>query len=76
MSNADLEKDAAGWDGENDEKGNEEQANKSTAAEGDLLEPEEDPNRVKGGKDGSIPDSEELSLEEEEGYDDPNKLSS
>jgi hypothetical protein len=74
MSNDDLEKDAAGKDVGATSDGNQQNVNKSTAAEGDLLDPEQDPNQV---KDGSLPHSEELSLEEEEdGYDDPDKLSS
>ena len=74
MSNDDLENDAAAKDIDTKPEGNQQTVNKSTAAEGDLLEPEQDPNRV---EDGSLPDSEELSLkEEEDGYDDPDKLSS
>lgn len=73
MSNDDLEKDAQQSNNENAEKGSQEKTNKSTAAEGDLIDPEQDPHRV---EDGSLPDSEELSLEEEEdSYDDPDKLS-
>ena len=74
MSNDDLEKDVSQHRAENEDLGNQQNVNKSTAAEGELLDPEQEPHQV---KDGNLPDSEELSLEEEEdGYDDPDKLSS
>jgi hypothetical protein len=96
MSNEDLEKDTQKLSSENNLQGNQENVNKSTAAEGTLIEPEQDIHRKgagdylgnkerdldddlvhqQGGEDGSLPDSEELSLEEEEdGYDDPDKIS-
>lgn len=95
MSNEDLEKDTQKLSSENNLQGNQENLNKSTAAEGTLIEPEQDIHRKgagdylgnkerdlddlahqQGGEDGSLPDSEELSLEEEEdGYDDPDKIS-
>ncbi len=78
MSNEDLEKDTQQLSSENNLKGNQENANKSTATEGTLIEPEEDIHSkgTNSGEDGSMPDSEELSLEEEEdGYDDPDKIS-
>ena len=90
MSNDDLEKDAQQLSKENDLKGNQENVNRSTAAEGELISLEEDIHHKaagddlgdkerdlddlvhqQGGEDGSLPDSEELSLEEEEdGYGD------
>lgn len=77
MSNEDLEKDTQQLSSENNLKGNQENVNKSTATEGTLIEPEQDihSKEVNGGEDGSLPDSEELSLEEEDGYDDPDKIS-
>jgi hypothetical protein len=95
-SNEDLEKDMHQLSKENDLKGNQENVNRSTAAEGDLISPDQDTHHKAVGdyagdkerdlddvvhqgdsQDGSVPDSEELSLEEEEdGYDDPDKISS
>jgi hypothetical protein len=93
-SNEDLEKDVQQLSKENNLQGNQENVNKSTAAEGELISPEQDIHHKavgdfagdkerdlddlvhsKDSQDGSIPDSEELSLEEEEdGYDDPDKI--
>lgn len=78
MTNEDLEKDMQQLSSENNLKGNQENVNKSTATEGTLIEPEQDihSKETTGGEDGSLPDSEELSLEkEEDGYDDPDKIS-
>jgi hypothetical protein len=95
-SNQDLEKDMQQLGTENNLQGNQEKVNRSTAAEGELISPEQDIHHKavgdyagdkerdlddvvhnKDSQDGSIPDSEELSLEEEEdGYDDPDKISS
>lgn len=93
MSNQDLENDMQQLSSENNLQGNQEKVNKSTATEGTLKEPEQDPHQKgavdffgniksdsnddqEGGKDGSMPDSEELSLEEEEdSFNDPDKIS-
>jgi hypothetical protein len=86
MSNEDLEKDMQQKHTENDLKGNQENIKKTTAAEGTLITPEQDPNNKaainsddqtrQSGEDGSLPDPEETSLvEEEDGYDDPDKFS-
>ena len=92
MSNQDVEKDMQ-LSSENNLQGNQENVNKSTASEGTLIEPEQDPhqkqavdyfgniksdsnNTQDGGEDGSLPDPEELSLEEEEeSFNDPDKIS-
>ncbi len=86
MSNEDLEKDMQQLSSENNLTGNQEHVNKSTATEGTLIEPEQDIHHKEigedlrpqqGGEDGSLPDSEELSLrEEEESFTDPDKVSS
>ena len=84
MSNDDLEKDMQQLSSENNLTGNQEHVNKSTATEGTLIEPEQDHHKEisedlgpqKGGEDGSLPDSEELSLrEEEDSFRDPDKIS-
>jgi hypothetical protein len=85
MSNEDLEKDMQQLSSENNATGNQEHVNKSTAAEGDLIDPDQDAHHKElgedlgpkeGGEDGSLPDSEELSLrEEEDSFNDPDKIS-
>jgi hypothetical protein len=86
MSNEDLEKDMQQKNMENDLRGSQENVKKTTAAEGELITPEIDPHKSADlnntsdiddlvHQDGSAPDPESLSLEEEEGYDDPDKFS-
>jgi hypothetical protein len=86
MSNEDLENDMQQKKSEIDFKGNQENVQTTTAAEGTLITPEQDPNKKDavnagdladdGGEDGSLPDPEETSLnEDEDGYDDPDKIS-
>ncbi len=80
MSNEDLEKDMQ-RPGSEKATGGQEHVKKSTASEGTLIEPEQDPHQKEigggeGGEDGSLPDSEELSLrEEEDSFNDPDKIS-
>jgi hypothetical protein len=89
MTNDDLEKDMQHRQYDQDLKGNQENVKKTTAAEGDLITPEQDPNSkppATGNEseanlddvvhaDGALPDPDALSLNEEEGYDDPDKFS-
>ena len=86
MSNADLEKDMEQKNREAKANGNQEHVNKSTAAEGDLISPAEDPASApkvdsngfivnEDSQDGSMPDPEALDTWESDD-DDRNKISS
>ena len=85
MSNDDLEKDMEQKNQEAKESGNQEHVNKSSAAEGELLTPEQDPASApkvdsngfivdEDSQDGSMPDPEALDAWETND-DDPNKVS-
>jgi hypothetical protein len=86
MSNEDLEKDMDQKNQEAKESGNQEFVNKSTASEGELMTPAEDPASApkvdaqgfiieEASHNGSIPDPESLN-HWEKNDDDPNKISS